>query len=82
MLIELPIVKKDGKQEEYTVNINNINYFRKWVGNKGELQTVMYFNGSEAKYLVVDLPKATVKELILKTAHQMIVDYEKASKDA
>ena len=68
MLVELPIIKKDGKIEEYTINISNINYFRKWVGNKGELQTVMYFNGSEAKYLVINLPKDDIRDLILNTS--------------
>jgi len=68
MLLELPIIKKDGKIEEYTINISNINYFRKWIGNKGELQTVMYFNGSEAKYLVINLPKDDIRDLILNTS--------------
>lgn len=63
MFVELPITSKEGKVEDYTININNINYFRKWIGNKGELQTVMYFNG-DAKYLVVDLPKEAVTKLI------------------
>lgn len=63
MLIDLPIIQKERLPEEYVVNVGNINYMRKWVGAKGELQTVIYFNSTD-KYIVVDKPLKTVRELV------------------
>lgn len=63
MLIELPIIQKDRLPEIYVVNVSNINYLRKWVGGKGEIQTVIYFNSTD-KYIVVDKPLKTVSELV------------------
>jgi hypothetical protein len=64
MLIDLPIIQKDRPAESYVINVNNINYMRKWVGAKGELQTVIYFNSTE-KYIVVDKPIKTVSEIVM-----------------
>jgi hypothetical protein len=53
MFIEVPVLGKKGGKENYLININNINYLRRWVGDKGMLQTVVYFNSTE-KYIIVD----------------------------
>jgi len=74
--IDVPVIQKvedneDSRTEEYSINILNVNYMRKWVGIKGAIQTVLYFQGSDKKYLVVDLPKDTVKARISKALLDM-----------
>jgi hypothetical protein len=64
LFIDLPIVQKNEGIEYYSINVLNINYIRKWVGIKGELQSVIYFNGSDKKYLIVNLPKASIEQKI------------------
>jgi len=64
LFIDLPIIQKNESIELYSVNVLNINYIRKWVGIKGEIQSVIYFNGSDKKYLVVDLPKSSIEDKI------------------
>ena len=63
IFIELPIVNSKEKDAMYNINILNINYMRKWSGDKGELQTVVYFS-NDTKYLVVDMPIEAVKARI------------------
>jgi len=62
--IDVPVIQKDKETEEYSINILNVNYLRKWVGDKGVLQTVMYFQGSDKKFLIIDLPRDSVKARI------------------
>lgn len=59
--VEVPVTQREGKSELYTINVSNINYIRKWVGHKGEIQSVIYFQGNDAKYIVVAKP---LKELL------------------
>jgi hypothetical protein len=53
--VEVPVVDKKGESSIYHMNIDNINYFRRWVGDKGYIQTVVYFKSTE-KYVVVNKP--------------------------
>lgn len=53
MFIDVPVVDKKGNKESYLLNVNNINYMRRWVGSKGMLQTVVYFNSTD-KYIIID----------------------------
>ena len=53
MFIDVPVVDKRGNKESYLLNVNNINYMRRWVGTKGMLQTVVYFNSTD-KYIIID----------------------------
>lgn len=63
MFIDVPVVNKKGDKESYLLNINNINYLRRWVGTKGMLQTVVYFNSTE-KYIIVDKERDELATLI------------------
>lgn len=63
MFIDVPVVNKKGDKESYLLNINNINYLRRWVGVKGMLQTVVYFNSTE-KYIIVDKERDELAKLI------------------
>jgi hypothetical protein len=65
LFIELLVVNKKEGNLKYDVNVSNINYFRKWVGIKGELQTCVFFNGDK-KYLVIDESIETVRDKIKK----------------
>ena len=62
MFLEVPVLTKkktkDGSDvvEQYLINTNNINYLRRWVGHKGYMQTVVYFNSTE-KYIIVDMER-------------------------
>lgn len=53
MFIDVPVVDKKGNKESYLLNVNNINYMRRWIGSKGMLQTVVYFNSTD-KYIIID----------------------------
>ena len=53
MFIDVPVVDKKGNKESYLLNVNNINYMRRWLGTKGMLQTVFYFNSTD-KYIIID----------------------------
>ena len=67
MFIEVPVLGKKGGKENYLININNINYLRRWVGEKGMLQTVVYFNSTE-KYIIVDRERDDLaNDIILKS---------------
>ena len=54
--VDVPVMQREGKIETYTINTSNINYIRKWIGAKGELQSVIYFHGTDAKYIIVHKP--------------------------
>lgn len=56
MFIDVPVLGRDKEKESYLINISNINYLRRWVGDKGMLQTVVYFNSTE-KYIIVDMER-------------------------
>jgi hypothetical protein len=61
--VDVPVLNKKGEKESYLININNINYLRRWVGEKGFLQTVVYFNSTE-KYIIVDMERDALAEKI------------------
>ena len=63
MFIDVPVVNKKGETESYLVNIANINYLRRWKGDKGYIQTVVYFNSTE-KYIIVNLERDSLAEKI------------------
>ena len=63
MFIDVPVINKKGDTESYLLNINNINYLRRWIGHKGMIQTVVYFNSTE-KYIVVDKERDELATLI------------------
>jgi hypothetical protein len=67
MFIDVPVVDKRGNKESYLLNINNINYMRRWIGAKGMLQTVVYFNSTD-KYIVVDKERDDLAQIILNKA--------------
>lgn len=56
MFLDVPVLDKKGIKESYLLNVNNINYMRRWIGVKGMLQTVVYFNSTE-KYIIVDMER-------------------------
>lgn len=63
MFIDVPVISKKGTKESYLLNINNINYLRRWVGHKGMIQTVVYFNSTE-KYIIVDKERDELAKVI------------------
>lgn len=65
LFVELTVIGKNKKVERYGVNVKNINYYRKYEGDKGELQTIIFFNGDK-KYLVVDEQYSAVQAKIEK----------------
>ena len=65
--VGLPVLDKKRAKESYRVNVDNINYYRRWTGDDGKQeQTVIYFNDSNKKYLVIDLSIAQVMPLLEK----------------
>jgi hypothetical protein len=65
VFIDVPVVNKKGDTESYLLNVSNINYMRRWRGEKGMIQTVVYFNGTE-KYIIVDIERDALAATIVK----------------
>jgi hypothetical protein len=63
MFIDVPVLGRDERKESYLINTSNINYIRRWKGEKGYLQSVIYFNSTE-KYIIVDMKRDTLVDLI------------------
>ena len=65
MFIEVKVLnQKTGESEAYSINTNNISYMRRWVGEKGMLQTVVHFVGSD-KRIIVDMERDSLSKLIM-----------------
>ena len=56
MFLDVPVIGKKGEIESYLINVNNINYLRRWVADKGMIQCVVYFNSTE-KYIIVNMER-------------------------
>jgi len=53
-------VKVGNKIEPYTFNVENINYYRTYTDNSGELKTMIYLRGS-LKGIVLNIGYDTLK---------------------
>jgi hypothetical protein len=62
--LDVTVVNKKGDEESYLINVRNINYLRRWKGEKGYLQTVVYFNSTE-KYIIVNMQRDTLVKKII-----------------
>jgi hypothetical protein len=65
MFIDVKVLNpKTNEAESYLLNTRNISYMRRWVGQKGMLQTVVHFVGSD-KRIIVDMERDTLSKVIL-----------------
>lgn len=64
LFIDVPVVNKKGETESYLLNVSNINYMRRWRGEKGYVQTVVYFNSTE-KYIIVNMERDSLARMVV-----------------
>ena len=65
MFIDVKVLNpKTNESESYLLNTRNISYMRRWIGQKGMLQTVVHFVGSD-KRIIVDMERDTLSKVIL-----------------
>jgi hypothetical protein len=71
MFIDVMVLnQKTQETEEYLINTANISYMRRWVGEKGMLQTVVHFVASD-KRIIVNMERDTLARLIMEKQIQL-----------
>jgi|TARA_R110002012_G_scaffold303039_1_gene504611 hypothetical protein len=63
-------VKVGNKIEPYTFNVENINYYRTYTDNSGELKTMIYLRGS-LKGIVLNIGYDTLKSKLQQSVKEI-----------